>query len=334
MMDLRISVIIPVYNAAAYVAQAVDSALEQPETGEVILVEDGSQDASLEVCRMLADENPRVRLYQHPNGGNRGAGPSRNLGMAKSTCSTIAFLDADDFYLPGRFSIPVQLLAQDAECDGVYEAVGIHFENESARQRWQASNMGHVRMTTLVRQVAPEELFRVLIKGGSGHIHLNGLVIRRSLLEKCGYMDEEIADTLHEDTDFILRAAAVGRLLPGRIDQPTSMRRVHESNRVSAPRAETIIFRDNMRQRMATYRWCKKQGLAEQRKLAFRRALSEQVLKNPRFSPTKKPGKAGSKFLALAGWPMAYPEVVLEGYYRLELARALWGWIKGNKSDG
>ena len=76
MMDLRISVIIPVYNAAAYVAQAVDSALEQPETGEVILVEDGSQDASLEVCRMLAEENLQVRLYQHPNGGNRVAGPS------------------------------------------------------------------------------------------------------------------------------------------------------------------------------------------------------------------------------------------------------------------
>ena len=333
MMDQKISVIIPVYNAAAYVTQAVESALEQPETGEVILVEDGSSDNSLEVCRMLADENPRVRLYQHPNGGNRGAGPSRNLGMAKSTCPLIAFLDADDFYLPGRFNIPVQLLAQDAECDGVYEAVGIHFENESARQRWTASNMRKVRLTTLARQVAPEELFKVLMKGGSGHIHLNGLMIRENTLVKTIKFNPRL-HSMHEDTDFILRAAAVGRLLPGRIKEPTSMRRVHEGNRVSAPRAETRIFRDNMRQCMATYRWCKKKGLAEQRKLAFRRALSEQVLKNPRFSPTKKPGKAGSKFLALAGWPLAYPDVVMEGFFWLELARALWGWIKGNKSDG
>ena len=82
--------------------------------------------------------------------------------------------------------------------------------------------MAQVSMTTMVQPVPPEDLFKVLIKSG-GHIHLNGLIIKRDLLNRCGYMNEEIADTLHEDIDFILKAAAVGRLLPGRIDIPTSM---------------------------------------------------------------------------------------------------------------
>lgn len=76
---MKVSVVIPVYNAAPFVRDAVESALAQPETGEVILVEDGSLDDSLTVCRALAAENDRVKLYRHPNGENCGAGASRFL---------------------------------------------------------------------------------------------------------------------------------------------------------------------------------------------------------------------------------------------------------------
>jgi len=328
MIDFKVSVIIPVFNAAAYVSQAVESALAQSETAEVILVEDNSIDRSLEVCQDLAARHENVHLLRHPGGINRGAGPSRNLGMKESRCPYIAFLDADDYYLPGRFSVPAQLFAEDSACDGVYEAVGIHFEDESARQRWQESNMAHVRLTTLNHRIPPENLFKVLMKGGSGHIHLNGLVIKRSLLEKCGYMNEAIADTLHEDTDFVLKAAAAGRLLPGRIEEPTSMRRVHATNRVSAPRSAQRIYTDKMRQRMATYRWCRQQGTPEQRELAFRRALSECIINKPMGRIAEKAGRSGRKFLALGSWVFAYPEVVIERYYWSELAHALWGWVK------
>ena len=101
---LEISVIIPVYNAAAYVRQAVESALAQPEVREVLLVEDGSPDNALEVCQQLAAEHQRVILLHHPNGENRGAGASRNLGMRNAHFPIIAFLDADDYYLPAQNS--------------------------------------------------------------------------------------------------------------------------------------------------------------------------------------------------------------------------------------
>ncbi|MBH2023635.1 MAG: glycosyltransferase, partial [Flavobacteriales bacterium] len=78
---MKISVIIPVYNAEKYVSQAVESALQLDEVFEIILVEDKSPDNALEVCKELAEKHERVKLFQHPDQGNHGAGASRNLGL-------------------------------------------------------------------------------------------------------------------------------------------------------------------------------------------------------------------------------------------------------------
>jgi len=331
MKSFQVSVIIPVYNAASFVPQAVESALAQPEVAEVVLVEDGSPDDSLSVCQALAAASPKVTLHQHPGGVNRGAGPSRNLGMQHATCDYIAFLDADDFYLPGRFAKPAEIFAQDAACDGVYEAVGAYFEDEAGRERWLASSMAGQTLTTMAYPVAPEDLFEVLIKGGKGHVHLNGLVIRRSILAKSGLMDAAIADTLHEDVDFVMRLAAVGKLLPGRIDVPSAVRRVHAENRVSAPRSGRAIYRDRMRLRAATYRWCKRKGLKAQRLLAFRRMLWECTHQKP-----FKPGWlnhlpfSSLKTARLLSWPCEVPEVVLEPLFWRELGSALWGILRND----
>ena len=219
-----VSVVIPVYNAAAFITQAVESALAQDEVREVILVEDRSPDDSLSVCHQLAVANPNVKLFQHPGGVNRGAGPSRNLGISNSICQYIAFLDADDFYLPNRFAAAHSVFAQKPDCDGVYDAVGMTYEDEVSRERWQEHSIVGEGVTTLPPGIEPADLFGVLIKGGQGHIHLNGLVVRRELLSKAGQMDESIADTLHEDTDWVLRLAAVGRLYPGSVTEATSIR--------------------------------------------------------------------------------------------------------------
>ncbi|WP_228442012.1 glycosyltransferase family 2 protein [Chryseobacterium nematophagum] len=100
---MKISVIIPVYNAEKYVQQAVESALQFEKVYEVILVEDGSPDNVLSVCERLRDQYPRVKLFQHADKKNHGAGASRNLGIANASGDFIAFLDADDYYLSNRF---------------------------------------------------------------------------------------------------------------------------------------------------------------------------------------------------------------------------------------
>jgi glycosyltransferase involved in cell wall biosynthesis len=63
---MKISTIIPVYNDGKHVERAVESALKQPEVFEVVLVEDGSTDNSLEICRMLSRKHEKVVLCTHP----------------------------------------------------------------------------------------------------------------------------------------------------------------------------------------------------------------------------------------------------------------------------
>jgi glycosyltransferase involved in cell wall biosynthesis len=115
-----ISVIIPVYNAEKYVAKAIESALNQPEVAEVIIVNDGSKDDSLAICRAYAKKKTNIRVTHHKNNKNRGIAASRNLGVKLSNYDWVAFLDADDYYLETRFKFDAQLIKSDNTLDAVY----------------------------------------------------------------------------------------------------------------------------------------------------------------------------------------------------------------------
>ena len=146
---MKISVITPVYNAEKYITQAVESALRFDEVYEVILVEDQSPDNALEVCKKLAQKYDRVKLFQHPDKGNHGAGASRNLGLEKATGDFIAFLDADDYYLPNRFEAEKELF-KNPDVEGVYGAIGVHYYSEKAKDQYY-SIFGD-RLTTVYRK--------------------------------------------------------------------------------------------------------------------------------------------------------------------------------------
>jgi len=254
---MQVSVITPVYNAASFVTKAVESALEQPETAEVILVEDGSPDNSLEVCQQLAAKYDRVRVFCHPNGENRGAGASRNLGMQKSSCENIAFLDADDFFLPGRFSKAKEILQSIPDCEGVYEAIGIHVWDDAGLQRWTKSKRQPVdQLITIRKPVEPEQLGAALISGKFGSLSPDGLIFKKSVLDKSGFMSEELR--LHQDTEFIIRCSLVAKLYPGKLDEAVAMGRVHGNNRFSAPRSQAQEYKNRMLFWMTLYRWSKK----------------------------------------------------------------------------
>ena len=96
---MRISIVIDNYNYANYVAQAIESALAQTHADvEVVVVDDGSTDASMEVIRRYAD---RVQVVQQPNGGQ---GAAYNAGFARATGEVMIFLDADDWLYPNAAS--------------------------------------------------------------------------------------------------------------------------------------------------------------------------------------------------------------------------------------
>lgn len=269
---MRVSVVIPVYNAAAYVTQAVESALSQAETAEVLLIEDGSPDNGLEICEDLAGKYEKVRLLRHPSGENRGAGASRNLGMRSAREDFIAFLDADDYYLPGRFVTASEIFGSDLACEGVYEAVAMQIEPGEGMVRWQAAGKSARQLQTMSPDIEPGELAEVLIRGNKGYFHLNGLVIRKAVLEKSGFMNEGLR--LHQDTEFILRVAFTSRLLPGRLETPVAVWRVHPANRISAPRSLAAQYRDRMKYWLSLFRWVKQHGSRHQQRLVREAALN------------------------------------------------------------
>ncbi|WP_347218652.1 glycosyltransferase family 2 protein [Chryseobacterium sp.] len=229
---MKISVIIPVYNAEKYVSQAVESALQFDEVFEIILIEDKSPDNALEVCKQLAEKYDRVKLYQHADKGNHGAGPTRNLGIEKSSGDFIAFLDADDYFLPNRFDAEKELF-KNPEVEGVYGALGVHYYTEKAKEQYY-SLFGD-RLTTVYKRHEPKEVFlgQIYLLGSFGLFSIDALTIRRdSLMKK---MDPlfKASLRLHQDTEFLFRLSYYLNLYPGILDKAVAVRGVHEDNRIT-----------------------------------------------------------------------------------------------------
>ncbi|WP_421853074.1 glycosyltransferase family 2 protein [Novosphingobium sp.] len=99
----RVSVVMPVYNVEAYVAEAIRSVLAQTFTDfELNIVDDGGSDASMEICRSFSD--PRITIVSQRNRGLAGA---RNTGIAASRGEFVALLDSDDRWLPEKLMLHV-----------------------------------------------------------------------------------------------------------------------------------------------------------------------------------------------------------------------------------
>lgn len=232
LLTKNISVIIPVYNAESFVTKAVESALIQPEVAEVLLIEDKSQDNSLEICKQLSAKYEKVKLFVHPNNKNMGAGFSRNLGIEKSLCEFVAFLDADDYYLPDRFLAERTIFREMPETDGVYGALGFHYYSDEEKKKFKEDEFE--KLTTISARISPEELFSSILwlnKKANGHFSVNTLTIKRNVFFGKTELFSDLK--MHEDTVFILQLSLNCKLEPGIIDRPIGMRGVHNNNRIS-----------------------------------------------------------------------------------------------------
>ncbi len=109
-MVMRISVVIPAYNAGKYVGRAIDSVLAQNRAAdEIIVVDDGSTDDTAEV---VGGYGERVRLIRQANAG---ASAARNAGIEAASGEWIAFLDADDEWLPKKLAIQCKHLERNPD---------------------------------------------------------------------------------------------------------------------------------------------------------------------------------------------------------------------------
>jgi glycosyltransferase involved in cell wall biosynthesis len=227
-VEFNVSVIIPVYNAEKYIRKAVESVATIGEVKEIILIEDGSPDSALVECRKLVEEYEIVRLLQHPDGQNRGAGASRNLGILNAQFDFVAFLDADDVYLPNRFFRDQQIFLSDVSVDGVYNAIAPLPLDENGVQRMNNKSVNS--LITLTRELESDDLFEYMEPiGNDGFFSMDGLTIKKSVFLLTGLMNTKLL--LSQDTHLCIKLAAVAKLRAGDLKKAVALYGMHSGNR-------------------------------------------------------------------------------------------------------
>ncbi|NER48248.1 MAG: glycosyltransferase family 2 protein [Symploca sp. SIO1A3] len=111
-----ISVIIPAYNAQKTIQETINSVLNQTFSDfELIVINDGSQDSTLEIVSSISDR--RMRVYSYPNAGPQ---KSRNRGIAQATGEYVSFLDADDLWRADKLEAQLQALQGNSQAAVAY----------------------------------------------------------------------------------------------------------------------------------------------------------------------------------------------------------------------
>ncbi len=192
----RVSVLMPVYNAERYVAQAVESVLAQTLTDlELVVLDDGSTDRSAEILRCLAASDARVRLYRREN---RGLIATRNELVGHARSEYCALLDADDLALPERLAMQLAYLETHPECVVVGSRVLLIDCDGDPLCQW-------------VDALSHEEVTDSLLHGRGHHLYNPAVMLRRSAVEAVGGYREGFAPA--EDLDLFLRLAERGALV-------------------------------------------------------------------------------------------------------------------------
>jgi glycosyltransferase involved in cell wall biosynthesis len=194
-----VSVIIPVRDGEAHIAEAVTSALCQgPKVIEVIVVDDGSRDASASIVRAIAD--PRIKILETGPEGGRGVSAARNFGFAASHGQWVMFLDADDRLRPGA----IAGLLETAEGQNAVAIYGDYERIDGAGR--SKGRRGAIRG----RQKPSGDILRAIL---AGNMIVNGgiMIIDRATFADLGGFDQTLRYC--EDWHAWCRVAARGQIL-------------------------------------------------------------------------------------------------------------------------
>lgn len=216
-----VSVVIPAYNAAGFIRDAVESALAQPYPHkEIVVVDDGSTD---DTVALLADYGERIRVVQQANAG---AGTTRNRGVRESCGEYIAFLDADDLWLGDKLGQQVGFLQDHSDIALVFHdwhVVDFGSPGDAALREQALAPAPRATEPAEVCQrgwIYNELLF-------SSEVWTTAVMLRRNLFEAVGGFDESLPQG--QDLDLWLRISrqtevvklcprfAVYRIRPGSI---------------------------------------------------------------------------------------------------------------------
>ncbi len=218
-----VSVVIPTYNDSKHLSRAIDSVLKQTlDVNEIIVIDDASADNPEAVLERYDDD--RLQFKRHDT--NQGGSAARNTGIKIATGEYIAFLDADDEWLPPKLERQLKILESRAD-----DWVAVHCDREYDFSF--ISKAGYVlsRAIGATKRDPPKEGGEELVKEillmnlSTG---ASTLVVKRDIVEKIGGFDPEFPR--HQDWEFLIRVLQEGKL--AHADEPLVIK--HGTGRPSA----------------------------------------------------------------------------------------------------
>jgi glycosyltransferase involved in cell wall biosynthesis/SAM-dependent methyltransferase len=201
-----VSVVICCLDGERFLREAIESVFAQSyDDWEILFVDDGSRDGSRRIAEEAAARRPgRIRILEHPGRANRGISASRNLALEHARGRLLAFLDADDVWLPGKLEAQVALLDAHPEVAMTYGTVQRWYgwtgrPIDARRDRWLATELPN---GTLLR---PPELVTLYLRtGGSAVPGICTLLVRRDAAKATGGFDDRFRGVF-EDQVFLAR---------------------------------------------------------------------------------------------------------------------------------
>ena len=116
-----VSIILTSYNYAHYITEAIDSVLSQDFSDwELIIVDDGSRDNSVEIIKEYVKSDSRIKLYQHENASNKGLAESIKLGLSKCSNEWVVFLESDDILTNDSIKKRFEVIQNNSSIDLVF----------------------------------------------------------------------------------------------------------------------------------------------------------------------------------------------------------------------
>jgi glycosyltransferase involved in cell wall biosynthesis len=280
-----ISVIMPVYNGARFLRKTLDSLLAQTcEDWELIVVDDGSTDATPDLLAEYVDR--RFVKIRKTNGGEA---QTRNVGLHHATGEFIAFLDADDLYLPSALADMSTFLSAHQEYDALFSDGYLCDENEQILSRLTEHRSGLYTGNILEPLVLTGDVITVPVCT---------LTCRAVIQQHQIEFDEQLV--IGPDWDFWIRLARYARF--GYLDKPTCMYRIHLTNitRTSGAqkRRKDLVYG---RLKVLNADWFPELSLPTRREffyallielLANQTAQQQEILRHPSFQGLPSPDRA------------------------------------------
>lgn len=231
-MNPRVSIIMPAYNAERYIAAAIDSVIAQTyQAWELIVIDDGSRDRTAEIVKPHLAADGRIRyVFQE----NRKLPNARNTGIKHARGELIAFLDADDLWLPEKLALQVETL--DRQQVDVVFGDGFMFADDDTRDESRSFSGSEGRITG-------SDMFKLLLTGNK--IAVLSAVVRSETLARVGGFDESLVFGC-EDYELWLRLAEREASFCG-MKEHLVRYRIHaggmSSKRVEMLRSEIAVLR-------------------------------------------------------------------------------------------